>query len=91
MKISSILNISNVKVLIYLYDKEARYSDLLKEVVPVRSTLSYVLSELIDEGLVEKTIVSAKPVRIKYSLTDKGRRVAEHLILLKNILVSEET
>lgn len=88
MKLSSILNISNVKVLIYLYDKEARYSDLLREVVPVRSTLSYVLSELIDEGLVKKTIVSAKPIRIRYSLTDKGKQVAEYLILLKNILVS---
>ena len=90
MKISSILNISNVKVLIYLYEREARYSELLKEVVPVRSTLSYVLSELMDEGLVERTVVTAKPVRIKYSLTDRGRRVAECLMLLRNLVLSRE-
>lgn len=91
MKIVSILNLSNVKVLLYLYyndDNDARFSELLKYVIPIRSTLSYILIELLEEGLINRTVINSRPIQVKYSLTERGRQVAECFIKLRNILLS---
>ena len=39
--------------------------------------LSERLQELEDEGLVERTVVPDTPVRVEYSLTKKGKALAE--------------
>ncbi|MFB5678051.1 winged helix-turn-helix transcriptional regulator [Paenibacillus terreus] len=44
--------------------------------------LSERLKELEEEGIIERTVYPEKPVRIEYSLTQKGRELAP---LLENI------
>ena len=39
--------------------------------------LSERLQELEDEGLVERTVIPETPVRVEYSLTKKGKALAE--------------
>jgi len=88
MKVGSILNTGNVRVLLYLYnnDKKARYSELLREVIVVRSTLAYVLSELEEEELIKRKVINTKPIQVVYSLTEKGEKIAKHFLEIRNIL-----
>jgi len=88
MKIESILNISNVKILLYLYNsnREARYSELLREIAMARSTLAYVLSELEEEKLIKRKVISTKPIQVLYSLTKKGEEIARHFLQILDIL-----
>ena len=82
-----IFDISNVKILLYLLEKEkARYSDLLKYVIPVRSTLALTLRELKEDRLIERRVEASTPVKTWYSLTDLGREAAEHLQALKDVI-----
>ncbi len=91
MKISAILNSPNVKILLYLYDscrcEGARFSELLKNVVVVRSTLAYTLAELEDEGLVYRKVISSKPIQVRYLLTDKGMAVAECFARIRSAMM----
>jgi len=43
-----------------------------------RGTLSLALKELEEEGLIQRRVVTAKPIQAYYSLTDKGGEVASH-------------
>ncbi|MEM3546512.1 MAG: winged helix-turn-helix transcriptional regulator [Candidatus Bathyarchaeia archaeon] len=86
MKISSMLNTPSVKVILFLYDRgEARYADLLK-LIPSRGTLSIILKELDEEGLIKRRVVASKPIRTYYSLSEKGRLVAGLLKEAKQIV-----
>jgi len=50
------------------------FSELKSEVVGVSSKmLSESLTRLEDDGLVDREIVSDQPVRVEYSLTERGR------------------
>ena len=47
----AIFYISNIKILLYFLENErARYSELLKYVIPVRSTLALALRELKEDN-----------------------------------------
>ena len=46
--------------------------------------LSERLQELEDEGLVERAVVPETPVRVEYSLTKKGKGLAEAIETLSN-------
>jgi DNA-binding HxlR family transcriptional regulator len=46
--------------------------------------LSERLQELEDEGLVERAVVPDTPVRVEYSLTRKGKGLAEAIETLSN-------
>lgn len=87
MKILSILDKGNIRILLYLYDKEARYSELLKNVVTVRSTLSYMLVELMEEKLINRRVLDTQPIQVKYFLTEKGRKVAECFFRIREFLM----
>lgn len=83
MKISSILNSPSVKIVLFLYDKgEARYAELVR-LIASRSTLSMALKELDEDGLIKRRVITSKPIQTYYSLTDKGRQVAELLKEMK--------
>ena len=89
MRINTIFDISNIKILLYLLENEkARYSDLLKYVIPVRSTLALALRELKEEKLIERNVEATTPVKTWYSLTDLGKEAAGHLQALKNLIQS---
>jgi DNA-binding HxlR family transcriptional regulator len=65
-------------ILYALHGGETRFSDLT-EVVPGLSDrlLSERLKELEAEGLVVRTVFPEIPVRIEYTLTEKGRALGE--------------
>jgi DNA-binding HxlR family transcriptional regulator len=65
-------------ILYALYGGETRFSDLT-EAVPGLSDrlLSERLKELEAEGLVVRTVFPEIPVRIEYTLTDKGRALGQ--------------
>lgn len=53
-----------------------RFSDLLNEVPQLSSRLlSSRLKELEAEGIVQREVIPDKPVRVEYSLTDKGKKL----------------
>ena len=51
-----------------------RFSGLLRQIQGSnKQTLSVVLKELEEVGLLEKTIIKQKPLHIEYYLTEKGK------------------
>lgn len=58
---------------LYLNMKPYRFNEILNQLIPMSSkTLSNKLKHLEAYGLVNRNIVSHRPVRIEYSLTKKG-------------------
>jgi DNA-binding HxlR family transcriptional regulator len=72
-------------ILMVLLEGPARFSEI-KECVPDLSDrlLSERLKELESEGLVERHVLDGVPVRVKYSLSDKGRALGPALDSLKS-------
>lgn len=86
VKISAILQTPSVKILLFLHEKgEVRYSDLTS-LITSRGTLSLNLKELDEEGLIQRRVVTTKPIQSYYSLTDKGKKIAEILNRLNKVL-----
>jgi len=86
VKISSLLEIPSVKILLFLQEKgEVRYTDLTK-LIASRGTLSINIKELEEEGLIQRRVVTTKPIQAYYSLTDKGREIATHFGKIKKTL-----
>ena len=79
MKISRVLQIPSIQILLFLYEKgEVRHGDLVK-LIASRGTLSLSIRDLEEEGLVQRRVAPTKPIKSFYSLTSKGREVAEKL------------
>jgi len=86
VKISSLLQTPSVKILLFLHEKgEVRYADLTK-LIASRGTLSLNIKELEEEGLIQRRVVTTKPIQAHYSLTDKGRKIATHFDKIKKTL-----
>lgn len=86
VKISSLLQTPSVKILLFLLERgEVRYADLTK-LMTSRGTLSLNLKELSEEGLMQRRIVTTKPIQAHYSLTEKGKQIAIHLDRIKKIV-----
>lgn len=86
MKISALLETPSVRILLFLHEEgEVRYADLTK-LIASRGTLSLNIKELEGEGLIQRRIVTAKPIQAHYSLTDKGRKTATHFDKIKKTL-----
>lgn len=70
----------------YLNDNpEARYSELLKNVVTTRSVLSTALQDLRKRKLVDRTVDSTSIIQSKYKLTDKGSKLIQLLINIQKL------
>lgn len=64
-------------ILYQLLDGPQRFNEI-ESALPVSGRLlSERLKELEKEGLVERRVYSEVPVRVEYSLTDKGRALEE--------------
>ena len=86
VKISSLLQTPSVKILLFLNQKgEVRYTDLTN-LITSRGTLSLNLKELDEEGFIQRRVVTTKPIQSYYSLTKKGKKVAEILERLNEVL-----
>jgi DNA-binding HxlR family transcriptional regulator len=72
-------------ILIVLLDGPLRFSEV-KQLVPELSDrlLSERLKELEAEGIVERSVIDDMPVRVEYSLTDKGRALEPAVRALKS-------
>ncbi len=86
MKLSTILKLPTLRLILFLHDKgEVRYSELDK-LISSRGTLSLSLKELEQEGLVQRRIVTSKPIQAYYSLTGNGRDAAKRLREIEMLL-----
>ena len=79
MKISKVLQIPSIQILLFLYEKgEARHRDLIG-LIASRGTLSLSVRDLEEESLIQRRVVTSKPIKSFYSLTSKGHDVARRL------------
>lgn len=79
MRISALLETASVKILLYLHEHDdVRYTDLTK-LIASRGTLSLNIKELEEEQLVHRRILTTKPIKAYYSLTEKGTEIASLL------------
>ena len=79
MRISALLETASVKILFYLQEHgEVRYTDLTK-LIASRGTLSVNIKELEEERLIQRRILTTKPIQAYYLLTEKGAEVASLL------------
>lgn len=60
-------------VLRYLFDGDKGFNELLKLTRLSSKTLSSTLKYLEEKKLIERKIVSTRPFRVSYSLTERGR------------------
>ena len=86
MKISAILRMPSVKIILFMLEKgEVRYTDLA-DLFTSRGTLSLNLKDLEEEKLIQRRVVTSKPIQAYYSLTDRGREIAKRLGEMKKAL-----
>ncbi len=72
----------------YLNDNhEARYSELLKNVVTTRSVLSTSLQDLRKRKLVDRIVDSTETIQSKYHLTEKGEKLVQQLINIQKLVL----
>ncbi|QKR00066.1 helix-turn-helix transcriptional regulator [Metallosphaera tengchongensis] len=62
-------------VLRYLFEGPRGFNKLLKETGLSSKTLSSTLKFMEDNDIVERKIVSTRPFKVEYSLTDKGKEL----------------
>ena len=76
MKISTLLETPSVRIILFLHERgEVRYTDLTK-LIASRGTLSSNIKELEGEGLIQRRIITTKPIQAHYSLTEKGEEIS---------------
>jgi len=86
VKISAILGVPSVKILLFMLEKgEVRYADLA-DLFTSRGTLSLNLKDLEEEKLIQRRIVTSKPIQAYYSLTEKGKEIAKRMNEIKKAL-----
>ena len=78
-------------LLLILKKREARFSDVRKfclknKIVRSRGTVSTIMRNLTDMNLLEREVLSTRPVKTIYRLTELGNRIAEHLEAVKELL-----
>lgn len=59
-----------------LADRPLRYNELARNLIKISSrTLSKKLKNMANYGIIKKTIIDDSPIKVEYSLTDKGREL----------------
>jgi DNA-binding HxlR family transcriptional regulator len=86
LKISTLLEAPSVRILLFLHERgEVRYADLTK-LIASRGTLSMNIKELEEERLIQRRVVTTKPIQAHYSLTDRGKEIATHFNKIEKTL-----
>lgn len=87
-----LFDLSDTKIILYLDEKKGtRYSDLLANVVGNRSTLATSLRQLQDMALIDRRVKATRPIQTEYVLTDRGRKLVEHLRGIRGLLETGRT
>ena len=60
------------------------YNDVLKyaldaRIIKSRASVTTILNDLTDYGLLERTVVHTRPTRIQYSVNEMGSEMLKHL------------
>ena len=80
--------ISDIRLLLYLNENgDARYSDLLRNVVQTRSVLSTSLQDLRRRKLIVRTVETTTPIQSRYTLTDKGAKLVQLLASIQKLVL----
>lgn len=59
-------------------DRPLRYSELSRSLKKISSrTLSAKLRNMVNYGIIEKHIIDDAPIKVEYSLTEKGRELSK--------------
>lgn len=67
-------------------DGPIRFNSLLRQIPGSnKQTIAVALKELEGEQLLEKTVVSEKPLHIEYNLSQKGRSLIPIFLQLENV------
>jgi len=92
-KMYRIFKNTDIKILLYLGNKkkEVRYSDLLRNVIPNRSSLASALRELQKDMIVERKVEATRPIKTFYSLTELGDKIAQHIMAIQELLKETAT
>ena len=86
VKISAILRVPSVRIILFMLEKgEVRYTDLA-DLFTSRGTLSLNLKDLEEEKLIQRRIVTSRPIQAYYSLTEKGKEIAKRMNEIKKAL-----
>ena len=77
-----------IETILYLNKvRKAGYYELYKRgFVVSRQTFANMLKKLEEKGIVSRRVIENRPPRVEYSLTKKGKEVAEILIRLHRIV-----
>jgi DNA-binding HxlR family transcriptional regulator len=79
MKLSAMLDSPTAKIMLFIHERgEVRYTELTR-LITSRGALSKSLKELEEEELIERRVETSKPIRSYYSLTEKGKKIADKL------------
>lgn len=66
-------------------DKSWRYSELANSIKHISDRmLSKSLKELADDGFIKKEVFPEVPPRTEYSITERGKRAIEIIVVLRN-------
>jgi DNA-binding HxlR family transcriptional regulator len=86
MKISAMLENPSARIMLFIHERgEVRYRELA-DLIASRGTLSKSLKELEGESMIERKVRTSKPIQSYYSLTEKGRKIAEKIEEIRAIL-----
>ena len=89
MQISKLVNNATVDVLLFICQHGSVRHREVSRIVKSRGTLSIALRALLEDGLISRHVdAETIPVKTYYTATEKGKRVAEKVMELKNILLS---
>ncbi len=67
-----------VSILYASHDGAIRFNEFLQVVGPVPpATLAARLADLADAGILERSVVDARPPRVEYRLTERGRELRD--------------
>jgi len=87
LKVKAVVDTATIMILLYLFDRgDARYSELMEEVIHSRSTLALALRDLQEEQLIEREVMDTRPVQTRYSLTNHGKEIAKHFLAIRNLI-----
>ena len=79
LKISQLIKTPTVRILLGLYQNGDLRHAQIAQLTTSRGTLSLSLRELEQEGLIQRKLLDTKPLQSIYSLTEKGKTIAQQL------------
>ena len=72
--------------------KQKKFNEFLRSIEGINTkTLSIRLQEMESEGLIERKIIDKRPLRVEYSLTEKGKSLEPILVQMAKFCLKWES